>query len=89
MKLVYVEWVDSCGPNGWTELNDIDDRIAHIRSVGWVWLDTPESLTLVPHYEPDRYSDKPYQGKGIVSIPKRAVTRVVEIAADGNVGGGV
>lgn len=83
MKLVYVEWLDSCGPNGWTAISELDDRVSRIRSVGWVLHDTEEGLTILPHYEPSRHDGKPYQGKGIVSIPKECITRAVPMDEPG------
>jgi len=71
VKLVYIEWVDSCGDSSrWRELDDIKkDKPVLIRSVGWLLAETQESKTIVPHL-----SDSDH-GQGEMTIPKSAIKK--------------
>ena len=70
MKLLLIEWVDSCGDGTrWRELDEIKkDRPVRIRSVGWLLVETPESKTIVAHLGPDH-------GQGEMTIPKEAIKK--------------
>lgn len=79
MKLVYIEWVDSCGDSSrWRELDEIKkDRPATIRSVGWLVKETEKSKTIVPHL-----SDSDH-GQGEMTIPKKAIRRTTVLKSPG------
>lgn len=48
--LVYVEWVDSIGAQGWHS-PDSDLLPALIQSVGWLTAESPEHITLTGHIQ--------------------------------------
>lgn len=72
MKLVLIDWVDSCGDGTrWRELDEIKkDRPVRIRSVGWLLVETKESKTIVPHLGDSDH------GQGEMTIPSEAIKKI-------------
>ena len=48
--LVFVEWIDSIGTQGWN-VPDADLRPALIHSIGWLTAESPDHLTLTSHIQ--------------------------------------
>jgi hypothetical protein len=72
MKLVYVEWLDSLGCDGWQRVETLaeDGNMLH-KSVGWLLTDKKEFITIVPHL---RMNEK--SGRGDMQIPRPAITKI-------------
>jgi len=81
MKLVLVEWVDSYGCSAtWEQFSTPLDqpRVMTCRSVGWLAHDGDDAKVLVPHVA--QLGDAPpSQGCGDMTIPSRAVVRMVDL----------
>lgn len=73
-KLVLVEWLDSNRGEGWVRLEELESKITHCRSVGWLVAKDAESLTLASHL-----GDNPAQCCGDLSIPRRAVRKITPL----------
>lgn len=79
LRLVLVEWEDSHSDGAWQELEgEIEDRALVCRSVGWLVLDGEHAKVVVPHLS-NQEVGVPLQGSGVMTIPARAVLRMVEI----------
>lgn len=79
LPLVMIEWEDSHGDGSWQELDgEIEDRALVCRSVGWLLLDGEQAKVVVPHLS-NQEPGVPLQGSGIMTIPARAVLRVVPL----------
>lgn len=80
MRLVFVEWVDSygCSPS-WVQLDGCSPRAMICKSVGWLLHDDSEIKVLVPHVSTPM-QDAPAQGCGDMTIPTRAVIRMIELS---------
>jgi hypothetical protein len=78
-RLVLVEWEDSHGDGHWHDLDvNIDDRALVCRSVGWLMLDGERAKVVAPHLS-EQDTGAPYQGSGIMTIPARAVLRMIDL----------
>ena len=69
MKLVYVQWMDSCGLNNgvWKSRDDAEEmEPLVIDSVGYVLKETEEHITIASHV-------CEHQVSGEMSIPKSAI----------------
>ena len=76
-----VEWEDSHGDGAWHQLDgEIEDRVLVCRSVGWLVLDGDRAKVVVPHLN-EQETGVPRQGCGVMSIPARAVLRIVELTS--------
>jgi hypothetical protein len=80
--LVMIEWEDSHGDGAWQGLEGvtIEDRALVCRSVGWLALDGERAKVIVPHLS-EQDAGVPLQGCGILTIPTRAVLRIVPLGA--------
>lgn len=79
MRLVLIEWEDSHTEGGWQRLDgDLADRAVVCRSVGWLVLDGAVVKIVAPHLS-ESESEVPLQGNGIMTIPSRAVLRMVNL----------
>jgi len=70
-KILYVEWIDSVGLQGgiWHSKGDaVALEPGRIHSVGFLAMERPNSITLVPH-------DGPSDASGTISIPKSAIKK--------------
>ena len=78
MKLLLIEWVDSHSPTDrWIKLEDLDDSSEeplYCRSVGWLFSETKECLTLLPTIGGEKNKVIADQAHGIMTIPKKAIT---------------
>lgn len=76
-KEVKVEWVDSYGvTTGWSNLDDYDATLLHVKSYGVVIKDTPQIIVLAHNYaEETDYT--PEQANGIMVIPKACITDII------------
>jgi hypothetical protein len=78
-KLALVEWVDSSIPDSgavsWTQVEDIKScGISYMKSIGWIWSQEGEGITLVPHMgstlpEVDNV-------RGMITIPRECITSI-------------
>lgn len=79
MRLVLIEWEDSHSAGGWQQLGGtLDDRALVCRSVGWLVLDGERAKVVVPHLN-EQEPGVPLQGSGVMTIPSRAVLRIVTL----------
>jgi hypothetical protein len=80
MKLVAVEWVDSCALNGvWNKVNEVEALTPSVvASIGWVLHDTKHAITLVPHISGDSVC-------GELCIPKGTILRTQVLKCKFNV----
>ena len=83
MRLVLIESEDSHTEGGWQRLDQhLADRAVVCRSVGWLILDGTVAKIVAPHLG-ESESDVPLQGNGIMTIPTRAVLRMVDLTQHG------
>ena len=76
-RLVLIEWEDSHGDGSWQQLDgEIEDRALICRSVGWLVLDGERAKVVAPHVNQGE-DGVPLQGCGLMTIPARAVLRIV------------
>lgn len=79
MRLVLVEWEDSHADGAWHLLDrPTEDRALVCRSVGWLLLDGERAKVVAPHLN-EAEDGVPLQGCGIMTIPTRAVLRIIEL----------
>lgn len=78
MRLVLIEWEDSygCAPS-WEPLDGLAAETLMCRSVGWLAKDSDGVMVVVPHRADG--PSPPGQGCGDMTIPARAVVRVVDL----------
>ena len=83
MRLVLVEWIDSygCSP-AWESLSDCQPKLMQCRSVGWLLHDGDDCKVIIPHLS-ERHDDVTKQGCGDMTIPSRAVLRMIDLADPG------
>ncbi|MFP5213963.1 MAG: hypothetical protein ACLGPL_11360 [Acidobacteriota bacterium] len=82
MKLVYIEWVDSfTGPHTWKHLEEIEPEALVCRSVGWLAHDGEDVKVLIPHVAAGDTVE--LQGCGGMTIPAKAINRMVELDVEG------
>lgn len=83
MRLVLVEWEDSlgCSPS-WAPLDSCSPSILVCRSVGWLAYDGDDCKTVIPHLTGQLDGVDP-QGCGDMTIPARAVRRIVDLMENG------
>ena len=80
MRLVFVEWVDSYGCSAsWGELADSSPQLLTCKSVGWLLHDGADCKVVVPHVGGSIPGAQP-QGCGDMTIPTRAIVRLVDLA---------
>jgi len=82
LKLVYVEWEDSCGAQArWQYLSESGSSRVLCRSVGWLVYDGKDCKRIVPHiaYHADD-SERSEQGCGDMTIPTSAVLTLKTIS---------
>lgn len=79
-KLIYLEWVDSAGADGWQPIRDYTPSPMRIRSVGWLMDETVDHITLVGHLAREDDTGAPTEAHGWMTIPKCAVTVRREIS---------
>lgn len=78
--IVVVEWIDSCSIRGghWNSFDDAEQlTVDRIRSIGWIFKETKDSITLVPHAAAHSVG-------GEMCIPKVAITRRWKLTDPGN-----
>jgi hypothetical protein len=77
MKLIMIDWLDSHASKGWQTLEDLElaDQPLKCRSVGWLFKETKESKTIIPHLA-DKNNNMAPQGCGDFTIPTRAILKV-------------
>ena len=81
MRLVLVEWEDSFGCSSrWREIPDITLTPLRCRSVGWLLHDGEACKVIIPHLSANDHAHSLQQGCGDMTIPTRAVLRMVDLA---------
>ena len=78
--LVMIEWEDSVQPKpSWRFLCDLEEpEIIKCTSVGWLVNESPRVKELAPNIGMD-WESSSFQACGIISIPTRAITRVIKL----------
>ena len=82
MILMIIDWVDSCGEDGWSHMRElIKAEPTKCRSVGWVAKETDEFIHLVPNIsiEKDPEDWRNGEGFGGVVIPRCNITMIQEV----------
>ena len=73
-KLELVEWIDSHSGNGWTRMEDFDEKAAlsmtPLHSVGWAIAENDEALCLAQSVGNPSNTE---QFNGTITIPKVAI----------------
>ena len=69
MKVELVEWIDSCGHNGWHRPEE-GSQVSHIKSVGWISDETDQAITITSHK-----CDVTQTHHSDLSVPKCAITK--------------
>lgn len=79
MKLVLIEWEDSCGASpSWAPLEGPAPGVLICRSVGWLLSDGEDCKTIVPHVTVEM-EGVDHQGCGDMTIPAHAIKRIVDL----------
>jgi hypothetical protein len=79
-RLVYVEWVDSCGAIArWQYLDESAPEYIRCHSIGWLVYDGKDCKRLVPHVGQHTGDDSRKQGCGDMTIPTPAIVRMVDV----------
>lgn len=78
-KLIYIEWIDSqgCAPS-WVDLTNYKPELPTHRSIGWIIHEDEKSISFCGNIA-DETATTLYQGNGIMTIPKIAITSKREI----------
>ena len=74
MRLVFVEWLDSCRGDGWESLKVKKKEPLKCFSVGWLISDDRDQKTLMPHIDAEET-----QGCGRMTIPTSSIIRMDDI----------
>jgi hypothetical protein len=70
MRIVLIEWEDSCSYGGWHLLSDETDNISCCITIGLLCKENDDSITIAPsRSENIRYSEA-------ITIPRSCVTRI-------------
>lgn len=76
MEVVHLIWVDSESSNEWTAIDDLNEPLTEIHSVGMLIHQDDERYVLAVSYDPDTMS-----GNGIMYIPRAAVKKITPVCA--------
>lgn len=70
-RIVYLRWLDSCGPTGsvWIDASQALPEVCVCESVGWIVSETDEAIMVAGHVEHDISES----ASGVLSIPKVAI----------------
>lgn len=80
-KIVLVRWVDSTSADDlhqWTNVGDISSAISFINSVGYLWEEYDEAITIIPHISTKAV--EPNQVRGGINIPRNCILEIKELA---------
>lgn len=77
--LLYVEWQDHAGDNGWTDESEINTRPSLCRTVGWLFHEDRQALTLVSSHAEYPESTALPQGMSTLTLVKSCITRRVRL----------
>lgn len=64
-----IEWIDSCGTNGWTAKERSDLKFMSIKSVGFIIHEDDDSVTIASSYNPNVCHSP-------ITIPRAAITKM-------------
>jgi hypothetical protein len=79
-RLVLIEWEDSFGCSAsWENIDGPAPSPLRCRSVGWLIHDTDSCKVVVPHVT-EPHDSAVRQGCGDMTIPARAILRVVDLS---------
>ena len=79
MRLVLIDWQDSFGcSSSWQEIEECKPQVMTCQSVGWLIYDGDDCKVVVPHLSTQQPEIQP-QGCGDMTIPARAIIRIVEL----------
>ncbi len=81
-RLVYIEWLDSCGCSShWaTVQDDLEVEPVICKSVGWLLFESKKCLVVVPHLSHVNFEGGKSQGCGDMTIPKAAVIKIKDLS---------
>ncbi len=81
MKLVLIEWVDSHGPvEGWKIIDeDAKPELLICESVGWLVYNGKDCKKILPHRAGYKNTTIIRQGRGEMTIPRRAIMKITEL----------
>ena len=80
MKLVQIDWVDSCSAaagHPWCHIDEVKPASVKCQSVGWLLHDDKESKTVIAHLSYGNHDGSLRQSAGDMTIPTRAITKLV------------
>lgn len=78
--LVLVEWFKGSEPiDQWRDIEDIDEDIEIVRSVGWMLQDSPGFIQLAPNISANQHGKLPHRSSCDITIPKLNVKSVVTL----------
>lgn len=84
LRLVCVEWEDSCGPIArWQYLDESEPEYILCRSVGWLVYDGKDCKRIVPHIGRHKTDEARDQGCGDMTIPTSAILKMVDVGIIG------
>ncbi len=76
MRLVRINWKDSCslvGGGVWSDRDEVKKlKPSDIISVGWVIKENKKKITIAAHFSP-------YQASGELCIPKGCIVKIEEL----------
>ena len=82
MKLLFIEWEDSCQGSGWAPVEKSQQtRSMRCFSVGWKVSESKDSITLAPHVSEKNHPSAFFQCCGTMTIPKRSIVLKKEITS--------
>lgn len=76
---VYVTWKDACSHDQWTDVEDVDDTVPVIESVGWLLDQSDKRIVMALNYD-----EHNQQVSCVMVIPKVFVERIVIVDLTGS-----
>lgn len=76
LEVIHCVWIDSESDNSWRPLEELDEAMTEIHSVGFLVHQDFERYVLAVSFDPDTQS-----ANGIMHIPRAAVKKVKPVCA--------
>jgi len=70
MKLVIVEWIDSCVEYGWTAISEVDNKASKCVSAGLLVKESPDAITMTTSRSDYHRVSEP------ITIPRCCIKRI-------------